>query len=291
LTLADGDHLAGADASARYPADADAADETGIVERADLQLQRPFRIGIAHRDILQDRLEQRTHVRARLIEVERGVAVQGRGVYDGEIELLFGRAELVEQIEGLVHDPVRARARAIDLVDHDDGLESERKRLARDESGLRHRAFDRVHQQQNAVDHRQHALDFAAEVGVSGRIDNVDMRAFVLHRAILGQNRDAALPFEVIGIHDPLCDMLMRGEGAGLTQELVDQRGLAVVDVGDDCDVAYVACHGKQCGEKGRAVYHRKRCNSLNFRTMPLPTCNAQKDGGKRAIPRQNKRN
>jgi hypothetical protein len=47
--------------------------------------------------------------------------------------------------------------------------------------------------------------------------------------------------------------------------------------VGDDGDIAYVACHGKQCGEKGRAVYHTEACNSLNFRIMLLLARNAQK--------------
>jgi hypothetical protein len=37
--------------------------------------------------------------------------------------------------------------------------------------------------------------------------------------------------------------VLVRGEGARLAQQLVDERGLAVVDVGDDRDVFYCA-HG-----------------------------------------------
>ena len=59
------------------------------------------------------------------------------------------------------------------------GFKSQRERLARNEAGLRHRAFDGIDQQQHAVDHRQHALDLAAEIGVPGRVDDVDMRAVV----------------------------------------------------------------------------------------------------------------
>ena len=44
-------------------------------------------------------------------------------------------------------------------------------------------------------------------------------------------------------VHHALGDVLVRGEGAGLAQQLVDQRGLAVVDVGDDGDVAQGAVH------------------------------------------------
>jgi hypothetical protein len=125
--------------------------------------------------------------------VEHRPAVQGRGVDHREVELLFGGAELVEEVEGLVDDPVRARAGAVDLVDDDDGLEAQRQRLARDEARLRHRALDGVDQQQHAVDHRQHALDLAAEVGVARGVDDVDVGAFVLDGAVLRQDGDAAL--------------------------------------------------------------------------------------------------
>ena len=45
----------------------------------------------------------------------------------------------------------------------------------RDEPRLRHRPLDRVDQQQHAVDHAEHALDLAAEVGVARRVDDVDL--------------------------------------------------------------------------------------------------------------------
>jgi hypothetical protein len=44
-------------------------------------------------------------------------------------------------------------------------------------------------------------------------------------------------------VHDARAHLLVRGEGAGLLQELVHQRGLAVVDVGDDGDVAQFLNH------------------------------------------------
>ena len=164
--------------------------------------------------------------------------MQRRGVDDREVELLVGGAELVEQVEGLVDHPVRAGAGAVDLVDDDDGLEAERQRLARDEARLRHRALDGIDQQQHAVDHRQHALDLAAEVGVARRVDDVDVGAVVVDGAVLGEDGDAALALQVVRVHHALGHLLVRGEGAGLAQQLVDERGLAVVDVGDDGDVA-----------------------------------------------------
>jgi len=38
--------------------------------------------------------------------------------------------------------------------------------------------------------------------------------------------------------------MLMRGKGTGLLQKFVDERGLAVIDVGNDCYVAKLTGHG-----------------------------------------------
>ena len=57
------------------------------------------------------------------------------------------------------------------------GSQAELQRLAEHELGLRHGAFGGVDQQHHAVDHRQDALDLAAEVGVAGRVDDVDAGA------------------------------------------------------------------------------------------------------------------
>ncbi len=63
-----------------------------------------------------------------------------------------------------------------------------------------------------------------------------------MHGGVLGEDRDALLALEVAGVHDPVGDTfeLVGGERAGLAQHRVDERGLAVVDVRDDRDVAEV---------------------------------------------------
>ena len=48
---------------------------------------------------------------------------------------------------------------------------------------------------------------------------------------------DAAFAFEVHAVEDLVAEIAL-GDGAGLEQELVGQRALAVVDVGDDGEVA-----------------------------------------------------
>ena len=65
-----------------------------------------------------------------------------------------------------------------------------------------------------------------------------------MDRRVLGQDGDAALLFELVRVHDALDDGLVGAVGAGLAEHGIDQRGLAVVDVGDDGDVADSAGHG-----------------------------------------------
>ena len=61
---------------------------------------------------------------------------------------------------------------------------------------------------------------------------------------LLGEDRDALLALEVARVHDPVDDGLVRAERAGLAEHRVDERRLAVVDVGDDGDVAQVGADG-----------------------------------------------
>ena len=62
--------------------------------------------------------------------------------------------------------------------------------------------------------------------------------SLIVDGRVLGQNRDAALALELVRVHDPLGHALVGPEDAALMQQGVHQRGLAVVDVGDDGDVA-----------------------------------------------------
>ena len=193
--------------------------------------------------MLDDRLEQGTHVRAGLLGVEHRIAIERRGIDHREIELLLGCAQLVEQIEGGIDHVVEAGAGTVDLVDDHDRLEPLRERLARHEARLRHRPLDGIDEQQHTVDHGEDPLDLSAKVGMPGGVDDIDVRALVLDGTVLCQDRDAALLFQVVAVHDAFGDVLILPERAGLAQQLVNQRGLAVIDVGDDGDVTKGAAH------------------------------------------------
>ena len=57
---------------------------------------------------------------------------------------------------------------------------------------------------------------------------------------VLREDGDPALLLEVVRVHDPFVDVLVGADGAGLLEERVDERGLPMVDVGDDGNVADV---------------------------------------------------
>jgi hypothetical protein len=112
------------------------------------------------------------------------------------------------------------------------------QRLTENEARLGQWALRRVHQQHDPVDHRQRALDLAAEIRVPRRVHDVDQVIVIVNRRVLGENRDAPLALELVRVHDPLGHALVRPEDSALVQQRVDERGLAVIDMGDDRDVA-----------------------------------------------------
>ena len=232
------DLVAHAHPAALDPSDGDAAEEAREVERRDQHLERALGIPLGRRDVVEDGLEQRAEIGARMIQLGRGGAGAARGIEERRVELLGGGLEIDEQAQHLVVHPERLRVGPVDLVDGDDGPEAERERLPGDEAGLRHRAFGRVHQDQHAVHHAQDPLDLAAEIGVAGRVHDVDLHALPAHGGVLGQDGDPALALERVRVHDPLFHLLVGAERPRLPQHLIHQGGLAVVDVSDDGEIA-----------------------------------------------------
>ena len=78
---------------------------------------------------------------------------------------------------------------------------------------------------------------------MAGRVDDVDLGAMEAHAGDLGEDGDAALFFQFVGIHDAFGDCFVSSEDAALAKHGVDQRGLAVVNVRNDSDVTGVLTH------------------------------------------------
>ncbi len=173
-----------------------------------------------------------------LVDVVDDPALEAGAVEHREVELLVVGAQLDEEVEGLVQRARRIGVGPVGLVDDDDGPQPEAERPHEHVARLRHGALVGVDQQQHRVDHAEHALDLAAEVGVAGRVDDVDQVVLPLHGAVLGADGDAALALEVVAVHHALVDVGVLAEHVRGAEDAVDQRGLAVIDVGDDGEVA-----------------------------------------------------
>ena len=232
--------------------DANATGVGVVVQSGNLQLQWRILIRFGSRNMLQHGLEQRGHVFARGIQFHGSPAIQARGIYDGEVHLFVRCAKLVEQIKCQIDGIARISAITVNFVDDNNRVQAQGQRFLGDKAGLRHGAFNRIHQQQHAIDHPQNTFDFAAKVSVAGRIDNVDVHAVVFHGSILGKNGNAALFFQIIRVHDSFGQLLMCSKRPGLAKELVNQRGLAVVNVGNNGNVANSAAHGGTRIKKAR---------------------------------------
>ena len=212
-----------------------------------------------------DGLEQRDRIAASHVGLEAGIAFQGRGIDDGEVELLVRSAEPIEEVEGLVQHPVGPGAVTVDLVDDDERREAARKCLLGNKAGLRHWPVDGIDEQQHTVDHRQDALDFAAEVGVSRRVDDIDPPVLPGDGRVLGEDRDPALALEVVGVHDPVRNARPLVESTGLLQQPVDERGLAMIDMRDDGNVANSVGweHLRARGKRARIIGPNRSRNQL----------------------------
>ncbi len=108
-----------------------------------------------------------------------------------------------EKIENLVKHFMRLGIFAINFIDHDDGLRASFEGFAQNETRLRLRAVSGIHDQEHAIDHVHDALNFAAEVGMPGRIDDVDVVILVFESGVFGPDGDALFALEVHRVHDP----------------------------------------------------------------------------------------
>ena len=170
-----------------------------IVERGDKHLRRAFQL-LWSGNHLQNLVQQIGDVARRYVIVGTHPAVLGRAIDYGEVKLVFSGIEREHQVEHHLVDLLWPAVGLVHLVHHHNGLQSDLQCLLQHETGLRHGAFERVHQQQTAVGHVQHALHLAAEVGVSRSVDNVDFCSFPINRYVFRKNGDASFALQVISV-------------------------------------------------------------------------------------------
>ena len=197
----------------------------GVVDRVeDHRSRRGVGVAVRRRDLLDDRVEQVLDALARL----------GGHPHD------LGRVDADDRGD-LARVPLGLRRGQVDLVQHRDDLQVSVERQVEVGERLRLDALRRVHQQDGALAGGEAPRYLVAEVDVARRVDEVEH--VVLALVVPGQpdglalDRDAALaldvhPVQVLGAHLPPLD------DAGQLQHAVGQRGLAVIDVRDNAEIA-----------------------------------------------------
>ena len=136
----------------------------------------------------------------------------------------------------LVRVEVGIGGREIDLVERGHDLEvvlegevAVRERLSLD-------ALRRIDDEHDALARRERARHLVAEVDVTRRVDEVEHVIAPLDPDVLGLDRDAPLALEIHRV-EVLLAHLSRIDCARQLQDAIRERGLSVVDVGDDAEV------------------------------------------------------
>ena len=217
---------------------ADPADIFIVVDRTDQHLCAGVGIALGRRNIVDDGLKQRLHACARTSEVQCCNTGLSRCEYEGAVDLLVAGAKIHQKFEDLVDHLRGAGAGTVNLVDADNDGKIQGHCLAKHKACLGHRTFKRINNQNYAVDHLENTLHFAAEIRMSGGVNNIDLDALIINGCIFTQNRDSTLSFNITGVHDSFLYGLVFTEHAALAQQAVDQCRLAVVNVCDDCYIS-----------------------------------------------------
>ncbi len=205
---------------------------------------------------VDEQVQERMEVIARIVQATGRRPELRVRVDDREIDLVLVGAEIHEQLVDVVEHLCRTGVRAIDLVEGDHDREAPGHRLLQHVARLRQRPLRRIDEEQHAVHHQQRSLDLPAEVGMAGRIDDVEADVAVVDGRLLGEDRDPLLALEIARIHDAVHHRLIGPERSRLAKHRVDQRGLAVVHMGDDRDVSDVVACPDQDGIVGGRRTH-----------------------------------
>ena len=150
-----------------------------------------------------------------------------------------------DHVLDLLLDPLGLGGRQVDLVEDRHDLVVVVDRLVDVGERLRLDALAGVDDEERALAGGERAVDLVGEVDVAGRVDEVqDVVLAVLGAVVeahgLRLDGDAALALDIhriehLRLHLPLA------QAAGHLDEPVGQRRLAVVDMGDDGEVADIA--------------------------------------------------
>jgi hypothetical protein len=163
----------------------------------------------------------------------------------GDEDCFFGGE--AQDLLDFLRDASRIGAGQVDLVDDGDDLQADIDGGVGVGDGLGLHALGGIDDEDGTFAGLEGLLDFVMEIHVAGRVDEIEHEAlaggvfFALVVVEDGDGRrldgDAALALQVHVVEDLVLELAL-GDCARPHQQAVGERGLAVVDVGDDGEVA-----------------------------------------------------
>ena len=228
--------------------DADTPHVIAVIQRGDLCLHGTFDL-LRSGHFVNDRIHKgQNGIPAAVFQIVCCPAVSSAAVKHGEIQLFVGGVQVDEQVKDLVQHFLRAGVGAVHLIDENNGFQVERQRLLQHKTGLGQGTFRRIHKEQGAVCQIENPFHLTAEVAVTRGVDHVHFCIAVVDADIFGEDGDPAFPFQVVVIEEALVHFLIFAEKFGLFDDLVHERGLAVVNVCNDGDVTNLHKYFLRCG-------------------------------------------
>ena len=121
----------------------------------------------------------------------------GIGVQYGKFYLFFRRIEVDKKIVHFIDNFFYSGIAAIDFVDGHDNGQLFGKCLLDNKTGLWQRAFARIHEQEHSIDQIEAPFHFAAEIDVTGRVNDVNLDIAIPDGRVFCHDGNTALPFEI----------------------------------------------------------------------------------------------
>ena len=238
VVVADDNFLVLAHFSALDTSDGDPADVLVVVDGGYQHLELAVGVALGSGNVLDYLIEQRLEVGAHLVGVVGGKSQSAGAENNRAVDLLLGSVQVEQKLQNLVDNFLVAGVGTVGLVNYNDDLVTQLERLLEHETGLRHGSLEGIHQQENAVYHLEDTLYLAGEIRVAGGIDDIDLNAVIHAGGVLRKNCDATLALDGVVVHYAVVYYLILAECAALLEHFVYQGGLAVVNVGDYCNVS-----------------------------------------------------
>ena len=138
-----------------------------------------LRISLRLRDIINDGLEQRTHIRFRIFQRFLCKTRPCGSKYKRTVKLFIRSIQIHEKFQGFVNHIRRSCLRTINLIDTYDNAKVQFQGFLKYKLRLGHWSLKGVHHKNYTVHHLKNTFHFAAKVCMAWRIDNIDFHSLI----------------------------------------------------------------------------------------------------------------